>query len=117
MVDEAPTGRSRRLIVTERGIPYRGDPQGNGVAVVAAGVTTCQGAEESSAQDEGQQGNRLNLIQLREMRRGPRERSGNWRAGCLETRTSRVRREARCGILLEAGGTEERFLGYWHSRR
>src|ERR1051326_6646140 len=29
------------------------------------------------------------------MRRGPRERSGNWRAGCLETRTSRSGRGRR----------------------
>jgi hypothetical protein len=42
-------------------------------------------AEESSVQDEGRQGNRSNLMGLREMRRGQRERSGNWRAGCLES--------------------------------
>src|SRR5690348_13207893 len=70
------------------GSPPRREPHGDGVAVVAAGVTTCRGAEESSVQDEGRQGNRLNLMRLREMRRGQRERSGNWRAGCLETSTS-----------------------------
>src|SRR5258707_14601292 len=70
------------------GSPKRREPHGDGVAVVAAGVTTCRGAEESSVQDEGRQGNRLTLMRLREMRRGQRERSGNWRAGCLETSTS-----------------------------
>src|ERR1051326_3661130 len=95
VMDEAPPLRSKRLIVTERGIPYRGRPQGNEVAVGAAGVTTCRGAEESSVQDEGRQGNRLNPRQLREMRRGPRGRKGNWRAGCLETRTSRSGRGRR----------------------
>src|SRR5258706_16436144 len=70
------------------GSPTRREPHGDGVAVVAAGVTTCQGAEESSVQDEGRQGNRSNLIWLREMRAGQRERSGNWRAGCLKTSTS-----------------------------
>ncbi len=80
------------------GSPPRREPHGDGVAVVAAGVTTCRGAEESSVQDEGRQGNRLNLIRRREMRRGQRERSGNWRAGCLETSMSGVRREARCDI-------------------
>ena len=70
------------------GSPARREPYGDGVAVVAAGVTTCRGAEESSAQDEGRQGTRLTLMRLREMRRGQRERSGNWRAGCLETSTS-----------------------------
>ena len=69
------------------GSPPRREPYGDGVAVVAAGVTTCRGAEESSVQDEGRQGNRSNLIRLREMRRGQRERSGNWRADYLETRT------------------------------
>ncbi len=69
------------------GSPARREPYGDGVAVVAAGVTTCRGAEESSAQDEGRQGNRLTLMRLREMRRGQRERSGNWRADYLETRT------------------------------
>src|SRR5260370_15778090 len=66
------------------GSPKRREPHGDGVAVVAAGVTTCRGAEESSVQDEGRQGNRSNLIRLREIRTGQRERGGNWRAGCLE---------------------------------
>jgi hypothetical protein len=70
------------------GSPSRREPHGDGVAVVAAGVTTCQGAEESSVQDEGRQGNSSNLMRRREMRRGQRGRSGNWRAGCLETSTS-----------------------------
>jgi hypothetical protein len=67
------------------GSPARREPYGDGVA---AGVTTCRGAEESSVQDEGRQANRLTLMRLREMRRGQRARSGNWRAGCLETSTS-----------------------------
>jgi len=66
------------------GSPARREPYGDGVA---AGVTTCRGAEESSVQDEGRQANRLTLMRLREMRRGQRERSGNWRADYLETRT------------------------------
>src|SRR5437899_9251822 len=70
------------------GTPTRREPHGDGVAIVAAGVTTCQGAEESSVQDEGRQVNRSNLMRRREMRRGQRGRSGNWRAGCLETSTS-----------------------------
>ena len=69
------------------GFPSRREPDGDGVAIVAAGVTTCRGAEESSVQDEGRQGNRYNLMRLREMRRGQRARSGNWRADYLETRT------------------------------
>ena len=69
------------------GSPSRREPDGDGVAIVAAGVTTCRGAEESSVQDEGRQGNRYNLMRLREMRRGQRARSGNWRADYLETRT------------------------------
>ncbi len=52
------------------GSPARREPYGDGVAVVAAGVTTCRGAEESSVQDEGRQGNRSNLMRLREMRTG-----------------------------------------------
>src|SRR2546427_3243083 len=90
------------------GSPTRREPHGDGVAVVAAGVTTCQGAEESSVQDEGRQGNRSNLMRRREMRRGQRGRSGNWRAGCLETSTSGVRREARCGIPAGGRRNEER---------
>src|SRR5260221_14373716 len=70
------------------GSPKRREPHGDGVAVVAAGVTTCRGTEESSVQDEGRQGNRSNLLRRRVMRRGQRARSGIWRAGCLETSTS-----------------------------
>ena len=69
------------------GSPSRREPDGDGVAIVVAGVTTCRGAEESSVQGEGRQGNRSNLMRLREMRRGQRVRSGNWRADYLETRT------------------------------
>ena len=92
--------RCARYVSSRRnmGSPPRREPYGDGVAVVAAGVTTCQGAEESSVQDEGRQANRLTLMRPREMRRGQRARSGNWRAGCLETSTSGVRREARCDI-------------------
>jgi hypothetical protein len=76
--------RCARYVSSRRnmGYPVRREPYGDGVAVVAAGVTTCRGAEESSVQDEGRQGNRLTLMRRREMRRGQRERSGNWRAGC-----------------------------------
>src|SRR5438552_18738930 len=86
------------------GSPSRREPHGDGVAVVAAGVTTCQGAEESSVQDEGRQGNRLNLMRRREMRRGQRERSGNWRAGCLESLHVRFARRA------DGKGPRERHL-------
>jgi hypothetical protein len=82
--------RCARYVSSRRnmGSPARREPYGDGVAVVAAGVTPCRGAEESSVQDEGRQANRLTLMRRREMRRGQRERSGNWRAGCLETSTS-----------------------------
>ena len=46
---EAPTLRSKRLIVTEHGIPSRREPHGDGVTVVVAGVTTCQEDWESQS--------------------------------------------------------------------
>ena len=85
------------------GSPSRREPDGDGVAIVVAGVTTCRGAEESSVQGEGRQGNRSNLMRLREMRRGQRARSGNWRADYLETRTSGSE-----GV--DGKGPQERYL-------
>jgi len=57
------------------------------VPIVVVRVTTHQGGREGRPQGEGAQGNRLSPMRLREMRRGQRERSGNWRADYLETRT------------------------------
>src|SRR5512135_3423301 len=53
---------------------------------------------------QGRQGNRLTLMRLREMWRGQRERSGNWRAGCLESLHVRF---ARCA---DGKGLREWYL-------
>jgi len=53
VMDEAPTGCSRRLIVTEHGFPTRREPHGNGGPIVVVGVTTYRGGREGRPQGEG----------------------------------------------------------------
>src|SRR2546430_6551794 len=83
-------GRGRLMLLSHQGLASYLTPQESRPE---------RRAEESSVQDEGRQGNRLNLMRRREMRRGQRERSGNWRAGCLESLHVRFARSCDMKLL------------------
>ena len=70
VVHEAPTGRSRRLIVTEHGIPYRARASGERSAQSSRGSNNPPGrTRRSSTRRRGTGGQTISTYTVREMRR------------------------------------------------
>ena len=108
------------------GSPTGREPYGDGVPIVVAGVTTCQGGRESRATGRRGTGDRevqrweacvmqsaetvLDVIRASHCSRG----RDHWRAGCRETGMSCVRREAlRCIPDAVRRNLEERSWVAW----
>ena len=77
-----------RLIVTQHGIPYQARASwGRSHRSSRRSDDLKGGTGKASRRATGDRGTARTVWRLREMRRGQRERSGNWRADYLETRT------------------------------
>ena len=112
---EAPTWRSIRLIVTEHGIPYQARASGGR-------------SHRSSRRSYDLPGGLGKPVVGRRVTGEPLELSGGYakcglaKGGEAETGEPDAWKQARpvCAVrrvvvsLRQAGGTEERFLGYWH---